>query len=279
MSRKNSIFKILRTTLLWAVIIGIGATLAINIGIFLYGRARITFEADTFENVDCILVLGCQLKGDGTPSHMLEDRLKVGIRLYKRGEAPKLLMSGDHGQEHYNEVGTMKQYAVDAGVPPEDVFMDHAGFSTYESIYRAKHIFGAKKIIIVTQKYHLYRALYIAGALGLEAQGVQADERTYAGQFPREVREVLARVKDFALGILQPKPTYLGDPIDLTGSGTVTNDSDPEAVASGSFYACIGMYSFVSSLRRGPNSTKAITKLPIAWGISYGMPASHQRTP
>lgn len=183
-----------------------------------------TEEAALLENVDCILVLGCQVKSDGVPSHMLEDRIKRSIALYEAGAAPKLLMSGDHGQEGYDEVGTMKAWAVNAGVPSEDVFMDHAGFSTYESIYRAKEIFGAQRIVIVSQKYHLYRALSIADALGLEAWGVDTDYRSYSGQLGRDTREILARVKDFATGILKPKPTYLGDPIDLTGSGDVTND-------------------------------------------------------
>jgi vancomycin permeability regulator SanA len=185
-------------------------------------------DIGNLKNADCILVLGCQVKADGTPSHMLQDRLERAIALYQTpGIRTKLLMSGDHGREGYNEVGTMRQYAIDRGVPAEDIFMDHAGFSTYESIYRAKHIFGAKKIIIVTQKYHLYRALYIAWALGVDAEGVDPNYRSYYGQFGRECREVLARVKDLGMCIFKPKPTYLGDPIDLRGSGEVTNDMQP----------------------------------------------------
>jgi vancomycin permeability regulator SanA len=118
----------------------------------------------------------------------------------------------------------MKTCAIDAGVPSEDIFMDHAGFSTYESVYRAKEIFGAKKIVIVTQEYHLHRALYIANALGIEAYGVSADLRTYAGQTKRDVREVLARIKDMGYSLFKPQPTYLGEPISLDGSGDVTND-------------------------------------------------------
>ena len=174
--------------------------------------------------VDCILVLGCLVKADGTPSDMLEDRLLQGIALYQNGTSPKLLMSGDHGQIEYDEVNTMKAFAIQTGVPSEDVFMDHAGFSTYESIYRAKEIFGADKIVIVTQEYHLYRALYVAKSLGIEAYGVSADLRTYAGQTKRDVREILARIKDLAYTVFKPEPTYLGDPISLQDSGDVTND-------------------------------------------------------
>ena len=176
------------------------------------------------EDVDCIIVLGCQVKADGSLSHMLRDRLITGLDVYEEGAAPKLLMSGDHGQKDYNEVGAMKQYAIDNGVPSEDVFMDHAGFATYETIYRAKEVFKAEKVIIVTQEYHLYRALYIAEKLGLEAYGVSADLNTYAGQSMRDFREVLARCKDFLKCIFKPEPTYLGDPISIKGNGDLTND-------------------------------------------------------
>ena len=181
-------------------------------------------DAAALTDVDCILVLGCGVRDDGTPSHMLEDRLRRGVELYHAKVSPKLLMSGDHGREGYNEVGTMKQYAIDASVPSSDVFMDHAGFSTYESLYRAKEIFGAKKIIIVSQEYHLSRALYIANELGLEAYGVAADYRSYSGQIYRDVREVLARCKDMLTTAFKVPPTYGGDAIPISGDGDVTND-------------------------------------------------------
>ena len=181
--------------------------------------------ADAVTDADCIFVLGCGIHEDGSPSHMLEDRLKRGIALYKAGVAPKLLMSGDHGQDSYNEVATMKAYAIEAGVPSEDIFMDHAGFSTYESVVRAKEIFQADRIVIVTQNYHLYRALYIAARFDVEAYGVDADLRPYAGQFMRDVREVAARVKDVGSCLFKPDPTYLGEAIPVSGNGDVTNDT------------------------------------------------------
>ncbi len=187
-------------------------------------------EAALLSDVDCILVLGCGVKADGRPSDMLHDRLAQGVSLYEAGAAPKLLMSGDHGRAQYDEVNTMKQFAVDAGVPTSDVFMDHAGFSTYESMYRAVEIFQAQKIIIVTQGYHLYRALYVAEQLGLEAYGVSADLRDYAGQLGRDVREVLARVKDFITSVFQPEPTYLGQAIPIWGDGDLTNDENSDYV-------------------------------------------------
>ncbi len=176
------------------------------------------------EDMDCILVLGCQVKEGGEPSHMLRDRLQRGVEVYGLGVSEKLLMSGDHGRTDYNEVETMKQYAIDEGVDSADVFMDHAGFSTYESIYRAKEVFGVEKMVIITQEYHLYRALYIAEQLEIEAYGVASDYHTYVGQSMRDLREVLARAKDFVTTIVKPEPTYLGEFIDIHGDGNITND-------------------------------------------------------
>ena len=182
-------------------------------------------NAEELKDVDCIIVLGCQVKPDKSPSHMLRDRLTRGVELYKNGVSPKILMSGDHGGVYYDEVNTMKSFAIENGVPSSDVFMDHAGFSTYETIYRAKEIFKAKKVVIVTQKYHLYRAVYIAEKLGLEAYGVDSDYNTYYGQTKREIREILARCKDFVTTITKPKPTYLGKEIPISnGDGDITND-------------------------------------------------------
>ncbi len=180
--------------------------------------------AENNSNYDCIIVLGCLVKADGTPSDMLRDRLDRGIALYQQNVAPKILMSGDHGQPEYDEVNVMKQYAIDAGVPSEDIFMDHAGFSTYETMYRAKEIFGAERVLVVTQEYHLYRAVYIARQLGMQAEGVNADYHRYRGQGMRDFREVLARCKDFVMCIVQPEPTYLGETVSLAGSGDITND-------------------------------------------------------
>ena len=202
----------------------VGAVGGINIAMCTSARSRILAPETTYyTGADCILILGAGVRDDGSPSHMLEDRLLTGIDLYKNGLCKTLLMSGDHGREEYDEVNCMKDYAAKTGVPAEDIFMDHAGFSTYESLYRARDVFGAKKIVIVTQEYHLYRALYVADALGLDAVGVSADLRTYYGQSLRETRELAARVKDFLYTIFQPLPTYLGAPIDLSGDGAVTN--------------------------------------------------------
>ena len=213
-------------TVILAVLVTVCVIIALttNLAVYFSVQARVVDNADsvTLENADCILVLGAGVRADGTPSNMLEDRLRVGIELYKTGKCATLLMSGDHGTLEYDEVNCMKNYAVEAGVPAERIFMDHAGFSTYDSLYRAKHVFGAERIIIVTQEYHLYRALYIARSLGLEAVGVSADLREYSGQSVRDARELLARTKDFTLCIFKPRSKYLGEHISLDGNGDIT---------------------------------------------------------
>lgn len=225
MKAKKVLRKLLLLCLVLAVL-GSAAVLAVNACVRSTGQRTILTpeEAAELQDVDCIIVLGCQVKANGVPSDMLKDRLERGIALYKDGAAPKLLMSGDHGRVEYNEVGAMKDYAMAAGIPSEDIFMDHAGFSTYETMYRAKEIFGARKVLIVTQEYHLYRAVYIAEKMGMEAYGVAADYHIYRGQAVRECREILARCKDFATTLWMPKPTYLGTPISIHGNGDQTND-------------------------------------------------------
>lgn len=187
-------------------------------------RDKIVTAEKTGGEYDCIIVLGAGVWADGSPTAMLEDRLKMGIDLYKQGIAPKIIMSGDHGQKNYDEVNIMKAYAIEQGVLSEDIFMDHAGFSTYETMYRARDIFQVKKAVVVTQKYHIYRALYIAEKLGIEAVGVNSDPRKYLGQGYRDFREVLARTKDFFSVIIKPKPTFLGETIPVSGNGDITND-------------------------------------------------------
>ena len=175
-------------------------------------------------NPQCILILGAGLKPDGTPNRMLEDRLDQGIALYKSGAAPKILLSGDNGQERYDEVNAMKEYCLDQGVPREDIFMDHAGFSTYESIHRASSIFQVQSMVIVTQDYHLPRACYLAEKMGIRYLGIAARQIDYGGQQVRDLREIAARCKDFFTGILKPPPTYLGEVIPIEGSGLASHD-------------------------------------------------------
>lgn len=183
-------------------------------------------EAESEGAPQCILILGCGLRADGTPSAMLRDRLDAGIALYRAGAAPKLLMSGDNGQIEYNEPVCMLNYALEEGVPAEDIFLDFAGFSTYESIYRARDVFCVSRMIVVTQKYHMFRALHICGSLGITAEGFSADQRRYGGSIYREAREVLARNKDAFKCLIKPEPTFLGEQYPVEGDGEATHSLD-----------------------------------------------------
>jgi vancomycin permeability regulator SanA len=171
----------------------------------------------------CILVLGCAVWANDEPSPMLRDRLDTAIALYKAGVAPKLLLSGDNSIVEYSEPDCMLKYTLAQGVPPEDIFLDYAGFSTYESVYRSHAVFMADRLIVVTQKYHLFRALKACEELGIRAKGVASNQQKYAGRYYREAREVLARDKDLFKGMIKAKPTFLGDEIPVDGDGTVTH--------------------------------------------------------
>ena len=224
--KKNTRKKGLRRFISLLVILTIvcaAAVLTVNI-IMLSATSDciITAEEAAAFDADCVLVLGAGVREDGTPSHMLRDRIDTGVMLYEMQAAPKLLMSGDHGRVEYDEVNVMRDRALDAGVPSADVFMDHAGFSTYDSLYRARDVFAAKRVIIVTQAYHLPRALYIARTLGLEAWGVSADLNKYYGQLGRDIREAAARAKDMLYCWAKPEPVVLGEVIPITGSGEAT---------------------------------------------------------
>ena len=140
---------------------------------------------------DCLIVPGAGVKPDGKPSKMLADRLDLAIRLYQMGIAPKILLSGDNGQMEYNELAAMQKYVLDRGVPKEDIFLDHAGFSTYETMYRAKEVFLVKRGIVVTQSYHLHRALHVGKMLDMEVRGAASDQKRYTGQGMRDAREIL----------------------------------------------------------------------------------------
>lgn len=216
--------KIVLIAIMILIFIGVLLVFGINWYVKYSVKNRIILSTEIKDNdYDCILILGAGVWGD-SPSPMLEERLNMGIELYKAGIAPKIIMSGDHGRTSYDEVNLMKQYAIDNGVPSVDIFMDHAGFSTYDSIYRARDIFKVKKMIIVTQEYHLYRALFIANKLDVNAHGVPSDKRVFNGQLLREIREIAARDKDFIKTIFKPKPKYLGESIPVSGNGDITND-------------------------------------------------------
>ena len=203
------------------IIILLLVILGINFYVRLSSKSDIVNNPD--EGKDAILVLGAGLR-NGKPSPILKDRLDTAIKLYKDGVSKRIIVSGDHGKKYYDEVNVMKDYLIDNGIDSNNIFMDHAGFSTYDSIYRAKNIFQANDIVIVTQEYHLYRSLYLAKRLGLNAVGVSATLRDYSGSLKFEAREILARDKDFFKVMFKPEASIMGDEIPVFGDGSVTDD-------------------------------------------------------
>ena len=193
-----------------------------NVYIVEYAKKYILdIDALSSKKVDCVMVLGAGL-WDGKPSPMLRERLDFGLEAFESGCSDKMLMSGDHGTEFHDEVNAMKDYLAEKGVDRDVIFLDHAGFSTYESMYRARDVFDVKSMVIVTQTYHLYRAVYDARKLGIEAYGYKAERLQYPAI--NYMREPLARVKDFIWCIIKPEPTFLGEEIPINGSAALTDD-------------------------------------------------------
>lgn len=201
-------------------------TIGINLFMIMKVSDKILDYQDIIEleDIDAIMVLGCKVNGN-EPSMMLRLRLDKGIEVYNGMKDVKLLLTGDHGQVEYDEVNVMRDYTLNYVNDKSDIFLDHAGFSTYDSMYRAKEVFGIDKMIVVTQEYHLYRALYIADELGIEVYGVRADDLPYQViNTKNEIREMLARVKNFVKVIVKPSSKYVGEPIDISGDGNITWD-------------------------------------------------------
>lgn len=195
------------------------------INAFVLNESKKIVTIDKLKKAQAVMILGAQVYSNGRVSDILYDRMITAFKVYESGKAEKILISGDHGQIGYDEVNTMKKYFLDWGVSPEDIYMDHAGFSTYESMYRAKEIFQINTMIISTQEFHLPRSLFLANAQGITSQGIIADRQRYLGQIKNETREFLARVKDFFMALLmKPKPKYLGDSIPINGDGRATWD-------------------------------------------------------
>jgi len=195
------------------VVLGVLGVVGLNLYVVASAKPRIRPVAAVGPGYDCVLVLGAGIVGT-SPSPMLAQRLDAAAELYHQGSAPVVLVSGDNSTIEYSEVDVMLSYLVDKGVPPGDVYRDHAGFSTYETMARARQVFGVERAVVVTQRYHLYRALFDARGAGIDAVGVASAGRP-EGQMGRDLREILARTKDPFLVWTHAKPTFLGPPIDL----------------------------------------------------------------
>lgn len=192
-------------------------------------QSRKIFSVDAVtDDWQVAIVPGASVLRSGQPSDILADRLLTALDLYTEGKVDLFLLSGDHGQDGYDEVGVMGKYLLSHDVPKEKIFLDHAGFDTYDTLYRAKTIFQAESAIIVTQRFHLPRALYIAEALDLPAIGVEADRQLYVKAALFSLREWPARLKAFLNVVTKAKPSYLGDLIPLNGDSKNTWDDNGE---------------------------------------------------
>ena len=200
----KKIFKYILIVLIVIILVPV----IINFYVILSTKNRIVSgDSELLTDIDYIVILGAGIRR-GKPSPMLEDRLKTGISLYNNDISNKILITGDHMNDDYDEVTVMKNYLLEHGIPEEDIITDNYGISTYDSIYRVKNVYKSNKVVIVSQRYHLYRALFLSDNLDLESYGVEADLRYYYGQWYREISEILARNKDFIKGIIKPKAVY-----------------------------------------------------------------------
>lgn len=196
----------------------------INVSIL---RTSQPFLYDSVEDVplaEAAIILGAKVFPDGRMSDMLTDRTLTALELYESGKVQKILASGDHGQTEYDEVNAIKNFLLDKGVKPEDLFMDHAGFDTYDSLYRARDIFGIRSAVVVTQTFHLPRAVYIGRSLDIDVYGMKADRQPYLFAKRNAIREKLASIKAFLNILFHSKPTFLGEPIPIQGDGRLSWD-------------------------------------------------------
>ena len=199
------------------VVVALGGS---NLVVWLGGRSPVTQDTANVPRAQAALVLGAQVMPNGAPSSMLSDRITAAAELYEAGRVDKLLLSGDHSRVNYDEVGTMKRILLARGIPERDIFTVHAGFDTWDSAQRARRVFGVDSAVVVTQRFHMARALWDARRAGLKVTGYAADRRDYGRVLRRlQVREAAARVKTLADAITGADPHFLGRRISITGDG------------------------------------------------------------
>lgn len=215
--------KILRYSLFICLGILVGIVL-INVYIHFKSKSYIYSDVDKVPTCYTAIVLGAFVSNSGQFSNFLQDRLDKSIELYQNKKVKRFLLSGDHGRTNYDEVNNMKRYLLKRDVDTCDIFLDHAGFDTYNSMVRAKEIFKVTDAVVVTQKFHLTRAVYIARAKGLNAYGVIADKQGYSSLSLLKVREVLAKLKAFYEVLIDKSPRFLGEPIPITGDSRLSYD-------------------------------------------------------
>ncbi len=195
-----------------------------NIVVFFSSKKYMSRDMAALPSCYTALVLGASVYASGEPSPILADRLDKALDLYKNNKIKRFLLSGDHGTRSYDEVNKMRAYLNGKGVPDSVIFTDHAGFDTYSSMVRAQKIFEVDSLIIVTQAFHLRRAIYIARKQGLAAYGYQSDMRKYSSINYLRLRESFANIKAFFEVLFHVKPRFEGDKIPITGDSRKSFD-------------------------------------------------------
>ncbi len=193
------------------------AILVINLLVFVSTRSYMYDGSEDAPEAEVVLIPGAAVFSGGVLSPIFRDRIDAALSLYKAQKVKKILVSGDNSTVTHNEVNPVRLYLLSQGVPDQDIFLDHAGFDTYSSMYRARDIFGVTSMLITTQSFHLPRAVFIARSLGVDAYGVRADVGTVL--FRNYLREILANEKAVFNLMFHTKPKYLGEKIPITGDG------------------------------------------------------------
>lgn len=202
--QKNIIFlDVMAIALLIAVIL-------INLNVASISQPYIFTDIEKLPNSQTVLVLGASVYRNQTLSDMLKDRTDTAIELYQAGKVKSFLVSGDNRQKNYNETAAIQKYLLEQGIPQDKIFLDYAGFDTYDSLYRARDVFQAQSVVIATQNFHLPRAVYIGRQLGLEVYGFPADKHTYRNVWLNIAREKLANVKAWVDLNINSQPQFLG---------------------------------------------------------------------
>jgi SanA protein len=212
--------------LVFSVILAVVGILILQLHVKRTSRDLIVTDVKQLKEAYTGIVLGASVKPDKSLSLILQDRVDAALLAYGNKKFKKFLLSGDHGKKNYDEVNAMKNYLNDRGVPDEDIFLDHAGFDTYDTMYRARDVFKVKSAIVFTQEFHLPRAIYIGKKMGLNVQGYVADQHEYPGNSRFARREWLANMKAWIELNIEKTPTYSGKVIPITGDSKLSHDKD-----------------------------------------------------
>lgn len=208
---------------LYLIIIGLIAIISVNYYVKSSTKTKIYYSLKKFPKNDVGIIFGAGINGD-QPSKYLKDRLDAGIALYKAKRINKILLSGDNGREEYDELTVMKNYCFNHGVDTTKIFIDYAGFDTYSTMYRAKHIFKIKKAALISQEYHLNRAIYIGQKLGIKSFGFSANNGEYSGYKYVCFREYGSVFKSFLDVLRNREPYFLGNPININGPSNYSKE-------------------------------------------------------